>query len=261
MLHLNYVNISSSSPPTFTRHMNGCESLSSQDYASLSRKRSVTDAFPDDSYDHESYKVPKYKSNLSTDERSFVDFTRCLYRAKAVVNDLRTFSAAVCPAPHIAYHHDPLHPHSHYHNMIHQQYAEGRFSNSLISSDQFLRHINQYMSENYHKFTQMCKFLLLVLRKLESTSPLRQICIDSFRKDIYDELKVASEIYAEFTACTRMLNVGQSSSSSSSLLEQQPYPSSSTGGEEGQSPIASPVTESDFECEIHSEPSNSSPQL
>jgi hypothetical protein len=115
-------------------------------------------------------------STLSISDRSFIDFTRCLYGAKTIVKELQVFGDTVSSTLYL-----PAYSH-------HQRY------DLHISVDEFIDHVNQYLDESIHKFSDMCKIMLVLLAKLEKTRPLKRECIDSFRDELMLEWKKAELI-------------------------------------------------------------------
>ncbi|KAG2207675.1 hypothetical protein INT47_011795 [Mucor saturninus] len=101
-------------------------------------------------------------STLSSSDRSFIEFTRCLYKVKSVVQELQAFEKSVGPTPF------------------------GKEQNH-----DFIQHVNLYLEESFQKFNHMCKVLLIVLTKLESNHPVRRERIDSFRQEIIYEWRKA----------------------------------------------------------------------
>lgn len=115
-------------------------------------------------------------SKLSKSDRNCVEFTRCLYKAKSVVQELEAFSQIIgpsmCSSP----------PLSHEKKQAH------------YDVDECNRHAYQYMDESFKKFKHMCRVLLIVLAKLESNHPVKKERIDSFRQEVIDEWNKATRI-------------------------------------------------------------------
>ncbi|KAI8878725.1 hypothetical protein K501DRAFT_195215, partial [Backusella circina FSU 941] len=110
-------------------------------------------------------------STLSMSDRSFIEFTRCLYSAKTIVKELEVFGDTVSPA-----------------------YSHRQRYDLHISVDEFIGHANQYLDESVHKFTSMCKSMLILLARLEKTQPVKHEYIDSFRDELMFEWKKAELI-------------------------------------------------------------------
>jgi hypothetical protein len=101
--------------------------------------------------------MSNYVSTLSNSDRSFIEFTRCLYKTKSIVQELQQFNKTVEPT------------------LMLQHYNEG---------EQDIEFIQQYLEESFRKFNHMCKILLVVLTKLESNQPVKRERIDSFRQEV-----------------------------------------------------------------------------
>jgi hypothetical protein len=117
--------------------------------------------------------MPVY-STLSNNDRSFIEFTRCLYKAKSVVKELEEFSKTVGPTFYLT----PL--------------SQERQYDPRITIDEFIKHVQQYLEESFRKFNHMCRVLLLVLSKLEASQPVRKERIDSFRQELIAEWRKAT---------------------------------------------------------------------
>ncbi|KAL9550589.1 hypothetical protein PS6_005449 [Mucor atramentarius] len=135
-------------------------------------------------------------STLSNSDRSFIEFTRCLYKAKSVVQELQEFSKT-------------------------KQSYDPR-----ISTDEFIKHVHQYLEDSFRKFNNMCRVLLIVLSKLESNQPVRRERIVSFRQEVLNEWKKADKVRQDL-----LLSV-QDSYQVSKLPSPQSIPSSSDYDEE-----------------------------
>lgn len=167
-------------------------------------------------------------SILSNNDRNFIEFTRCLYKAKSVVQELQAFSNTVKPT---------LSPY--------------QGNSSRKATDEFIQHVNQYLEGSFRKFNHMCKILLVVLTKLESNQPVRRERIESFRQEVILEwrkvicvrrellyllqMKQDFRIIPSPESSTHHLDNSSSSSSSSN--------SSTNGGNHGDS--SSELIESD----------------
>ncbi|CEP17148.1 hypothetical protein [Parasitella parasitica] len=109
-------------------------------------------------------------STLSNSDRSFIEFTRCLYKAKTVVLELQEFSRTVGPT------------------LCLPPFAQKQ------TTDEFLKHVNHYLGDSFRKFSNMCRVLLIVLAKLELNQPVRRERIDSFRQEVLNEWKKADKV-------------------------------------------------------------------
>ena len=83
---------------------------------------------------------PSMSSSLSNSDRNFIEFTRCLYKVKSVVQELEVFSHTVQSSVH--YHYE-----GNAHELVHQ--------------------VQQYLENSFKKFNHLCHILLAVLSKLE----------------------------------------------------------------------------------------------
>ncbi|KAI9250779.1 hypothetical protein BY458DRAFT_493776 [Sporodiniella umbellata] len=104
-------------------------------------------------------------SRLSKSDQSFIEFTRCLYKAKSIMLELQTFSKTVGPS----------------------LYRENK-----INPEDFVHYVRLYLDGSIRKFNQLCKVLLAVLSRLESNQAVRKERIHSFRQEVLDEWKKAS---------------------------------------------------------------------
>ncbi|KAI8878720.1 hypothetical protein K501DRAFT_336572 [Backusella circina FSU 941] len=129
---------------------------------------------------------PSMTSTLSSSDRSLIDFTRCLYKAKAIVNELETFSMKVMPALIIDQ------KQYIYHNIA-------NYNNSNSNRLDFISQVETYLGESFNRFHQMCNALLIVLKKLESREPLRRESIFSFHDELLKEWNRAESIKNELT--------------------------------------------------------------
>ncbi|KAI8343017.1 hypothetical protein BC941DRAFT_447857 [Chlamydoabsidia padenii] len=133
--------------------------------------------------------LPRMRSNLSTIDSKFVELTRCLYQAKSIVQDLSSFYTTVLPMLSLSTHNDPtLSPtspqrHSYFSS---QQHGFGSMA--------FHQHIKQYLDDNFGKFTKLCKILMMILARLEQNAQVKPERVQSFRNEIMDEWRVASDI-------------------------------------------------------------------
>lgn len=103
-------------------------------------------------------------STLSKTDQNFVEFARCLYKAKLVVQELEEFSKSIAPSLCLA--------------TIEQQ---------DVPANDVLKHINKYLDESFEKLHYMCRVLLVVLEKLESNHPVKKERITSFRYEVMNE--------------------------------------------------------------------------
>lgn len=106
-------------------------------------------------------------SKSSKSDQNFIEFTRCLYKAKIIVQELEQFSRTIGPSLYIS------------------SFKEE------ISTNEIIKSINQYLNQSFQKFNQMCKVLLLVLEKLESDYPKTKERILSYRADLLNEWEKA----------------------------------------------------------------------
>lgn len=147
-------------------------------------------------------------SNLTKSDRNCIEFTRCLYKAKLVVQELEEFSQTVGPTLCLS----PCEKRNQY--------------DPRISTDEFTKNVYQYLDDSFRKFNHMCRVLLVVLKKLESNHPIKKERIDSFRQEVLNEWKKALRIKQN------LLSFVQYQSSRNSL----PSPSSDPEIEDKSSP-------------------------
>jgi hypothetical protein len=100
--------------------------------------------------------IPFTMPTLSKGDQNFIEFTRCLYKAKLVVQELEEFSNIV---------------------------------ESHTETHEFIKQINQYLDESFRKFYHMCRVLLVILQKLESNHPVKRERIESYRYEVLQEWK------------------------------------------------------------------------
>ncbi|KAI8876863.1 hypothetical protein K501DRAFT_307683 [Backusella circina FSU 941] len=114
---------------------------------------------------------------LSTPDKISVDFCRCLYQAKAIVKELKSFGDSVCPALNV------------YPDFI-------KSNNLLLDGPLVLKQVNKYLDTTFQKFNRLCQILLMVLSKMESKSSslIKKERIDSFRSEVWDEWNTATFI-------------------------------------------------------------------
>lgn len=155
-------------------------------------------------------------STLSNSDRSFIEFTRCLYKAKSVVQELQEFSKTVGPT------------------LCLSPFAQKQRYDPRISTDEFIKHVNQYLEESFRKFNNMCRVLLIVLQKLETNQPVRRERIDSFRQEVINEWKKANKVRQDLLLLVQdsyqvsKLPSPQSNESSSDYEEDEEEPGSET---------------------------------
>lgn len=87
-------------------------------------------------------------------DKSFIEFCRCLYQAKAIVRELE------------------------------------RRSIFIIQDQQEFQQVNLY----YLKFTRLCKILLIILSQFGSSGKIKKERIDSFRLEVLQEYRMATHI-------------------------------------------------------------------
>ncbi|CAO3589567.1 unnamed protein product [Absidia cylindrospora] len=121
--------------------------------------------------------IPRLQSNISAVDSKFIELTRCLYQAKTIVQDLTSFHASVLPTLSLSTYHDPT------------QSPQQR-----IGSVAFLQHIKQYLDDNFTKFTKLCKILMMILSRLEQNAQVKQERVQSFKNEIMEEWRIASDI-------------------------------------------------------------------
>ncbi|ORZ04951.1 Mpp10 protein-domain-containing protein [Absidia repens] len=121
--------------------------------------------------------IPRLRSNISAVDSKFIELTRCLYQAKTIVQDLTSFHASVLPTLSLSTYHDPTHS-----------------PQQRIGSVAFLQHIKQYLDDNFTKFTKLCKILMMILSRLEQNAQVKQERVQSFRNEIMEEWRIASDI-------------------------------------------------------------------
>ncbi|ORZ24314.1 hypothetical protein BCR42DRAFT_402667 [Absidia repens] len=121
--------------------------------------------------------IPCTRSILSVVEVRFIELTRCLYQAKAIVQDLSSFHASILPTLSLSTYHCPTH-----------------LSNEGIGSAPFLQHIKQYLDEKFKKFTKLCRILMMILSRLEQNVQVKPERVQSFRNEIMEEWRVANDI-------------------------------------------------------------------
>lgn len=119
-------------------------------------------------------------------DQAFIEFSRCLYQAKSIVKELQAFSANVSPSLRMT--------------MLRQNNLTHGQDNQKESAEQFLNSIRHYLDTTFEKFTRLCKVLLFVLTKMESSGSVRIERITSFRRDVWDAWRVANDIKARLTA-------------------------------------------------------------
>ncbi|KAI9264783.1 hypothetical protein BY458DRAFT_513540 [Sporodiniella umbellata] len=122
-----------------------------------------------------------YPRNISANDKAFIDLCRCLYQAKAVVRDLESFSLTLSPALD-QYPSFPCHDKSHVYR--------------TAEKEVLLKQANRYLKTTFQKFTRLCKLLLMILTKMESasTGQVKRERIDSFRAEIWQEWKTATDL-------------------------------------------------------------------
>lgn len=121
----------------------------------------------------------KKNSSLNISDKSFVEFCRCLYQAKAVVRELESFSATVSPAL------------SQYPKFIEANKEVVKHKDGIL-----LQQVNHYLNTTFRKFTRLCKLLMVVLTQMEASSSgkIKRERIDSFRFEVWEEWKTATSI-------------------------------------------------------------------
>ncbi|KAI9267935.1 hypothetical protein BDA99DRAFT_504411 [Phascolomyces articulosus] len=173
--------------------------------------------------------------NLSISDRTFIDFTRCLYQTKSIVKGLQQFSNSICPALRLS----PFNGHS----------ASSSLRDPRLSSEEFVCHVNQYLDNTFQKISRLCKILLLILERIEQGhTEVRRERIDSFRTEVWEQIRQAT-----YTKETLIRYIQQhidsvvnttSGSTSSSTPSPSSKPSSPTNGGTvpGELTTASPTT-------------------
>ncbi|SAM07431.1 hypothetical protein [Absidia glauca] len=158
----------------YTNSMN--TSWSSSSVSSFSSSSQALGSSPRNIH-HRQRTVPRLRSNLSAIDSQFIELTRCLYQAKTIVQDLTSFHFSILPMLSLSKLHDTTTP-----------------PQSGVGSAAFHQHIKQYLDDNFTKFTKMCKVLMMILSRLEQNQQVRQERILSFRNEIMEEWRVASDI-------------------------------------------------------------------
>ncbi|KAI8992679.1 hypothetical protein BDB01DRAFT_779270 [Pilobolus umbonatus] len=115
-------------------------------------------------------------STLSSNDRTFMEFARCLYKAKSVVLELEAFSQTVGPI------------------LCLSRYDQEQQYDPRISPQEFIKRVNEYLNVSFRRFNHMCKILLIVLKKLEFNQSIARERIDSFREEVINEWKKANVI-------------------------------------------------------------------
>ncbi|KAI9493553.1 hypothetical protein BDB00DRAFT_822481 [Zychaea mexicana] len=133
---------------------------------------------------HRTHTTPRYdplsssNNRLSATDRTFIDFTRCLYQTKAIVKGLQQFSNSICPALRLS----PFNGHS----------ASSSLHDPRLSSEDFVRHVNQYLDNTFQKVSRLCKMLLLILERIERSGEVKRERIDSFRTEVWEQMRIAT---------------------------------------------------------------------
>ena len=116
---------------------------------------------------------------LSGSDRTFIDFTRCLYQTKSIVKGLQQFSNSICPALRLS--------------PFNGQSASSSLRDPRLSSEEFVRHVNQYLDSTFQKISRLCKMLLLILVRIEqSNAEVKRERIDSFRTEVWEQMRLAT---------------------------------------------------------------------
>ncbi|KAL0094526.1 hypothetical protein F4703DRAFT_1819323 [Phycomyces blakesleeanus] len=121
-------------------------------------------------------------TSLTTSDRSFVEFIRCLSKAKGLVHDLQLFNQLVCPVLDSATLPTTLGS------------SSIPFQIEPSSRRHLIQHINSYLNSTFTRFSHLCKALLIILTKIEANHPVRKERIDSFRQDVHDQWQTATKI-------------------------------------------------------------------
>ncbi|CAM0135872.1 unnamed protein product [Umbelopsis sp. WA50703] len=155
-------------------------------------------------------------------DQAFIEFSRCLYQAKAIVKELQEFSANVSPSLRMS--------------MLRQNNLTDGQDNQKEAAEQFLSSIRHYLETTFEKFARLCKVLMFVLSKMEASGNVRLERITSFRRDVTDAWRVANDIKARLSSLiaqeSMFLNYGETStpasiSSSTAYNPQRSAPSPS----------------------------------
>ncbi|KAI8145424.1 hypothetical protein BJV82DRAFT_666680 [Fennellomyces sp. T-0311] len=163
---------------------------------------------------------PVSSSSMSATDRAFIDFTRCLYQTKAIVKGLQQFSNSICPALRLS----PFNGHS----------ASSSLHDPRLSSEEFVRHVNQYLDTTFQKISRLCKVLLLILERMEGNAEVKRERIDSFRTEVWEQMRLAT-----FTKEMLISYIQQHIDSASS-----PLLSAATSPESGLTPTSFPPSSS-----------------
>lgn len=122
---------------------------------------------------------PLSTSSIPMTDRAFIEFTRCLYQAKSIVKELQTFSDSLCPGLRLS----PFNGHS----------ASSSLYDPRLASKEFVQQVYQYVGNTFQKFSRLCKVLLLILDKMEKTPHVRRERIDSFRTEVWEQVRIATD--------------------------------------------------------------------
>jgi len=177
--------------------------------------------------------IPRTPTLSVSNDQAFIEFSRCLYQAKAIVKELQTFSANVSPSLRMS--------------MLRQNNLTNGQENQKETAEQFLNGIRLYLETTFEKFTRLCKVLLFVLSKMEASCSVRLERITSFRRDVWDAWQVANDIKARLNSLiaqeSMFLNYGDSatptSMASSTPSAYRPTQSSNATGRASSSDIPS----------------------
>ncbi|KAG2216871.1 hypothetical protein INT45_009402 [Circinella minor] len=160
---------------------------------------------------------------LSGSDRTFIDFTRCLYQTKSIVKGLQQFSNSICPALRLS----PFNGHS----------ASSSLRDPRLSSEEFVRHVNQYLDNTFQKISRLCKMLLLILARIEqSNAEVKRERIDSFRTEVWEQMSLAT-----YTKETLIGYIQQHIDSAATPHSRNSNSSSSTSSPKSFSGVTSPI--------------------
>jgi hypothetical protein len=180
-------------------------------------------------------------------DQAFIEFSRCLYQAKAIVKELQTFSTNVSPSLRMS--------------MLRQNSISNGQENQKETAEQFLNGIRHYLETTFEKFTRLCKVLLFVLSKMEASGSVRVERITSFRRDVMDAWRVANDIKARLSALiaqeSMFLNYGDSATTPASMSSTSGYKPSQSCPSPNESSVATDKAPNIGITSSYSQPSSS----
>lgn len=178
-------------------------------------------------------------SSLSFTDRSFIEFTRCLYQTKSIVKDLQAFSESACPSFRVS--------------LYNGQSTSSSSHDPRLASETFVRQVNQYLDAKFKKFSHLCRMLLMILDKMETSPTVKRERVQSFRTEVWEQIHTATAVKENLsyyfrqhvdlfiTTTTRQQQQQQSSSSSSSSTPAVNSSSSSSSSRSSSPPLPNPA--------------------